>query len=61
VLSYQALQLGKMRKDINRNKKAKNLFIDVKNKAEFLIDNNEVPDLEYKKEKLVKFIINRMK
>lgn len=50
-----------MRKDINRNKKAKNLFIDVKNKAEFLIDNNEVPDLEYKKEKLVKFIINRMK
>lgn len=40
VLSYQALQLDKMRKDLKTNKKVKNLFTDVKNKAEALIENN---------------------
>lgn len=61
ILSYQALRLNNMKKQLKQNKSVKSVFMDAKNKAEAMIQNSEAQDLENKKEKLVKYITQRIK
>lgn len=49
VFSYQKLHLSTMKKQLKRNHNTNNIFKDIKNKAEYLVDNSEFHDIEEKK------------
>ena len=50
-----------MKKQLKNSPKIKEIIREVRNKTEAAVQNSDIQDLEEKKDKLVKFITNRLK